>query len=167
MITFVYAQDKNGAIGYKNDLPWHLPGDLKHFKETTMGHTMVMGRRTFEAMGKRQLPGRKSIVMTKQLDYGQDIEGLTVLHHIEEVLALAKDEEIMVIGGAALYQSFWPYVDKIIRTVILDTFDADTYLPEIDVNAFELIEACPGIIDAQNVHQHQYEWWQRKEGVKS
>lgn len=164
MITFVYAQDKQGAIGYNGDLPWHLPSDLKHFKETTMGHTMVMGRKTFEAMGKRLLPGRKSVVVTNQDGYGADIPELTVLHDIESVLELGKDQELMVIGGAGLYESLWPYVDKISRTVIYDTFEADTFIPEIDESIFERVRVVPGVVDEKNVHAHDYEWWERKGG---
>lgn len=165
MITFVYTQDEHGAIGFKQDLPWYLPSDLKHFKETTMGHTMVMGRKTFESMGKRLLPGRKSVVVTNQADYGADIPELMVLHNIEDVLELGKNQELMVIGGAGLYESLWPHVDKIARTVIYDTFEADTFIPEIDKSKFELVKVVHGVVDEKNVHARDYEWWKRKEGA--
>ncbi len=161
MITFIYAQDKNGGIGYQNDLPWHLPDDLKHFKRETMGHTMVMGRKTFESMGQRLLPGRQSVVVTRQVDYGQAIEGLKVIHNVEEVLQLAEEKDLFVIGGAELFNALWPNVDRIIRTVIFESFPADVYLPEIDSAKFTMIEKKTVPIDDKNAYSHEYQWWER------
>lgn len=162
MISFVYAQERDGGIGYQNELPWHLPNDLKFFKAMTMGHTMLMGRKTFEAMDQRLLPGRKTVVLTNQADYGQDIEGLEVVHTVEEVLALSKGQTLKVIGGAKIFKQLFPYADEIIRTVIDESFPADVYMPAIDEDQWTLIKTEAGITDEKNHYAHQFEWWQRK-----
>ena len=162
MISFVYAQEARGGIGYQNQLPWHLPNDLKFFKETTMGHTMLMGRKTFESMGRRLLPGRKTVVMTRDLNYGKEIEGLTVIHRLEEGLELAKDQELMVIGGADIFKLFLPYADKIIRTLIEREFPSDVFMPAIDEAEWQLVKVVVGVLDENNTIPRQYEWWERK-----
>ena len=162
MITFVYAQDRKGAIGYRNQLPWHLPNDLKFFKEVTMGHTMLMGRHTFEGMEKRLLPGRKTVVMTSNPDYGQEIPELEVVTSVEEALDLAQDQELMVIGGAGVFKSLWDHADLIVRTVIDGEFPADVYMPPIDPEEFKCIKSKPGQTDDKNPYPHTFEWWQRK-----
>ncbi|MGX7108414.1 dihydrofolate reductase [Facklamia miroungae] len=162
MITYVYAQDLKGAIGYQNDLPWHLPSDLKFFKEVTMGHTMLMGRTTFESMDRRILPGRKTVVLTSQEDYGKDIDELELVHSVEDVLELAKNQELMVIGGAGVFKSLMEHVDKILRTVIEGEFPADTYMPDIDQNIFRLDKVIDLPADDKNPYPHRFEWWVRK-----
>lgn len=166
MITFVYAQDLNGGIGYKNDLPWNLPNDLKFFKDTTMGHTMLMGRRTFESMNRRLLPGRKTVVLTTDTTYGQDVPELTVVHTIEDVLALSEDCNLMVIGGAKVFLDLIDYADRVVRTVIEDEFLNDVVMAEIDEENWELTKVVRGETDEKNIHKHRYEWWQRKEEGK-
>lgn len=162
MITFVYAQEINGGIGYQNQLPWHLPNDLKFFKETTMGHTMLMGRKTFDSMNRRLLPGRQTVVMTRDLDYGKEIEGLTVIHSVEEGLALGKSKEVMVIGGADIFKLFLPYADRIIRTQIQAAFPSDVVMPPINEREWHLDKVVPGVLDEKNMIPHQFEWWSRK-----
>ena len=166
MITFVYAQDLNGGIGYQNDLPWNLPNDLKFFKKTTMGHTMLMGRRTFESMNRRLLPGRKTVVLTTDTTYGQDVPELTVVHTIEDVLALSEDRNLMVIGGAKVFLDLIDYADRVVRTVIEDKFLNDVVMPEIDEENWELTKVVRGETDEKNIHKRRYEWWQRKEEGK-
>lgn len=166
MITFVFAQDLNGGIGYKNDLPWNLPNDLKFFKDTTMGHTMLMGRRTFESMNRRLLPGRKTVVLTTDTTYGQEVPELTVVHTIEDVLALSEDRNLMVIGGAKVFLDLIDYADRVVRTVIEDKFLNDVVMPEIDEENWELTKVVRGETDEKNIHKHRYEWWQRKEEGK-
>ncbi|MGF3226561.1 dihydrofolate reductase [Facklamia sp. P12932] len=162
MITYVYAQDLKGAIGYQKDLPWHLPNDLNFFKEVTMGHTMLMGRTTFESMDRRFLPGRKTVVLTSQEDYGQDIAQLNLVHSVEDVLELAKDQELMVIGGAGVFKTLMDHVDKIVRTVIEGEFPADTYMADIDQEKFRLDKLVEVPADADNEYPHRFEWWVRK-----
>lgn len=162
MISFVYAQERDGGIGYQNGLPWHLPNDLKFFKAMTMGHTMLMGRKTFESMNKRLLPGRETVVLTTQVGYGEDIKGLKVVHSVEEVLAMAQSKTIKVIGGAEIFKLLLPYADEIIRTVIDDSFPADVYMPAIDQKEWTLVKTEQGKTDENNIRAHQYEWWQRQ-----
>lgn len=163
MITFVYAQDRNGAIGYQNQLPWHLPNDLQFFKQTTMGHTMLMGRKTFESMGKRLLPGRETVVITNQKEYGHDVEGLTVIHTLEEALELAKYQDLMVIGGSGVFHLLFPYANRIIRTYIDKTFDADTFMPELNSTDWQLDKVQQGQTDENNLYSHRFEWWTKKQ----
>lgn len=162
MITFVYAQDKNGAIGYNNQLPWHLPNDLQFFKKTTMGHTLLMGRKTFESMGKRLLPGRKTVVLTEQLDYGAEIDGLTVIHTVAAALRLAEQQELMVIGGSGVFTALFPYADRIIRTFIDAEFTADTYMPPINEAEWQIETTEQGTTDEHNPYPHYFEWWGKK-----
>ncbi|MBF6977685.1 dihydrofolate reductase [Aerococcaceae bacterium zg-BR22] len=161
MITFIYAQDKNRGIGYKNQLPWHLPNDLKFFKTQTMGKTIVMGRKTFEAMGCRLLPGRKSVVVTRDASYKQDMDDLTVLTSVDEIISLSEHETLMIIGGAQLFNALWPYVDCVIRTQIDTVFDCDVFMPELDDTLWECKKIEPGVLDEKNQIPHQFEWWNK------
>lgn len=153
MISFVWAQDEKGLIGKNGTLPWHLPNDLKFFKEVTLHHTIVMGRKTFDGMEKRLLPNRRTIVLTTDPSY--DANGAEV-KTVEEVLALAKEQEVYVIGGAQIFEVFMPYVDKLYQTVIHDTFDGDAYMPPFDVSPFTLKEQIEGIVDEKNVYPHTF-----------
>lgn len=161
MIYFVYAQDLQGGIGFQGNLPWHLPNDLKFFKATTMGHTMLMGRKTFEAMDCRLLPGRKTIVMTQQANYGQDIAGLQVLHTVPEILALAESEDIYIIGGAQIFDLFWDQVDVIYRTVIEATFTCDTHVKNLDRKLWRLVKIEVYEKSPTNPYRHRIEVWVR------
>ncbi|MGO4937091.1 dihydrofolate reductase [Fundicoccus sp. Sow4_H7] len=162
MITYVYAQDNNGTIGYQNQVPWSLPNDMAFFKATTMGHPILMGRKTFESMDKRLLPGRQTIVMTNQPHYGEDIEGLMVVHTENQVLELAKNQEVMVIGGAQIFKLLMPYANIIIRTVIDGQFPSDVTVDEIDTTKWTLDKTEEGIVDEKNLYPHRFEWWSRK-----
>ena len=130
MISLIVAHDENRVIGYKNELPWHLPGDLKYFKEMTMGKPIVMGRKTFESIG-RPLPGRRNIVITRNADY--KAEGIEVVGSLKDALTLVSDaEEIMIIGGAQIFEQVMPIADKLYITLINHTFKGDTYFPTYD-----------------------------------
>ncbi len=162
MISLVYAQDLNGGIGYKNDLPWNLPNDLKFFKRMTMGHTMIMGRKTFESMGCRLLPGRETIVVTRDSNYGKSILGLKVINDPQEVITLATQKSIKVIGGAALFKAILPYADEIVRTLIHAELEADTFMPDINQDEWELVKVEQGIVDEKSIYPHEYQWWERR-----
>lgn len=128
MISLIVAHDKNRVIGYENTMPWHLPGDLKYFKETTMGKPLIMGRKTFESIG-RPLPGRRNIVITRNKEY--EHEGIEVVSSLEDALKLAGDvEEIMVIGGEQIFKLTLPIADRLYVTLINHEFEGDTYFPE-------------------------------------
>lgn len=128
-ISLIAAVDERGGLGRNNQLLCHLPADLKYFKSTTMGKPIIMGRNTFESIGKA-LPGRVNIVLSKTK---AEIEGVSIVTTIEEALALVEDaSEVMIIGGASIYQQTMPMAGRIYLTQIHHTFDADVFFPEID-----------------------------------
>jgi dihydrofolate reductase len=128
-ISIIVAIADNYAIGKNNQLLWHMPNDLKHFREITSGRTIIMGRKTFESVGK-PLPKRRNIVVTRQ---DMDIPGCEVVRSIDEGLALCSGEdEVFIGGGAEIYKQAMDKTDRIYLTIIHKTFDADTFFPEID-----------------------------------
>lgn len=130
MISLVVAASTNNVIGVAGDLPWHLSDDLKRFKALTMGKPIVMGRKTFESIG-RALPGRQNIVITTQAEF--DAAGCDVVSSPEAaVVAAANAEEIMVIGGGEIYRLFLPLADRIYLTRVAVDLDGDTFFPELD-----------------------------------
>mgnify|MGYP004517512721 FL=1 len=128
MISLIVAHDENRVIGYKNDMPWHLPGDLAYFKRTTMGKPIIMGRKTFESIG-RALPGRLNIVITRNEHYTAD--GITTFSSLQQALELAatQHEEVMVIGGGKIFADALPLADRLYITEIHHQFPGDTYFP--------------------------------------
>ena len=127
MISLIVAHDKNRVIGYENKMPWHLPGDLQYFKEMTMGKPVVMGRKTFESIG-RPLPGRRNIIISRNDSY--KAEGIEVVSSLDEALQLTKDvEETMVIGGEQILRLAMPLADRLYITLIDAEFKGDTYFP--------------------------------------
>lgn len=133
MISIVVAIAENGAIGYKNDLLWHLPADLKRFKEMTTGHSIIMGSRTFRSLPKGALPNRRNIVLSRTQ---QDFPGAEWAASPEMALELVGEEaEAFVIGGAQVYEQMLPYTDKIYLTRVHADFpEADTFFPELDMS---------------------------------
>lgn len=130
-LTLVAAMAHNRAIGLRGGMPWHLPAELAHFKVTTMGRSLVMGRKTWESIG-RPLPGRQNIVITS--DTGFKAPGCDVAHSLEEAIKLATSEEVMIIGGGTLYQQAMPLADRMVLTHIDSEAEADTWFPAWDEN---------------------------------
>jgi dihydrofolate reductase len=129
IVAIIVAIGENHAIGKNNQLLWHMPNDLKHFKDVTSGRTIIMGRKTFDSVGK-PLPRRRNIVVTRQ---DITIPGCEVVKSIEDGLALCKDDdEVFIGGGAEIYKLAMHLTDRIYLTVIHKNFDADTFFPEID-----------------------------------
>jgi dihydrofolate reductase len=129
-IAIVVAMAANRVIGKDNQLPWHLPADLRHFKQLTLGKPVLMGRKTYESIG-RPLPGRANIVLTRDRDYAAP--GCTVVHSLEEALeAAGTSPEVMVIGGAGLYSQVLPRTDTIYLTRVHAGFEGDTVFPELN-----------------------------------
>lgn len=127
MISLIVAHDKNRVIGYENKMPWYLPGELQYFKEQTMGKPMIMGRKTFESIG-RALPGRRNIVITRNKNY--HAEGIEVVSSLDEALQLAGDvEEIMIIGGEQIFKVAIDIADRLYITLIEHEFTGDTFFP--------------------------------------
>lgn len=131
MISLIVAHDLNRVIGKDNKMPWHIPNELAYFKEKTMGKAIVMGRNTFESIG-RPLPGRLNIVITRNAAYKPD--GVTVVHSIEDAIELARKhhEEVMVIGGEQIFKEVLPYTDLMYVTLIQKEFEGDTFFPSYD-----------------------------------
>ncbi|RYY34947.1 MAG: dihydrofolate reductase [Sphingobacteriaceae bacterium] len=128
-ISIIVAIAQNYAIGKNNQLLWHMPHDLKHFKETTSGQTVIMGRKTFDSVGK-PLPRRRNIVITRQ---EIAIEGCEVVQSINDAIDLCKDEEeVFIVGGAEIYRQSMDITNRIYLTIIHHDFEADTFFPEID-----------------------------------
>lgn len=135
-VAVIVAQAKNRVIGTKNKLPWHLPEDLRYFKQVTMGKPIIMGRNTYESIG-RPLPGRENIVITRQTDYAP--AGVTVvasltdaLEHAENTALINGAEEVMVIGGAQIYEQSLPLADRLYLTEVDAEIEGDAWFPEFD-----------------------------------
>lgn len=163
MLAAIWAQDEQGVIGKEGKLPWHLPNDLKFFKEKTIHNTLVLGRATFEGMGCRPLPNRTTIVLTSNPDY--QAEGVLVMHSVEEILAYADNYEGVTVigGGSVVFKELIPACDVLYRTMIHETFEGDTFFPEIDWSVWEKVATVPGVVDEKNLYAHDYETYHRND----
>jgi dihydrofolate reductase len=153
-VSFVVAMDRNRAIGLHNQLPWRLPADLAFFKKLTMGHPILMGRKTHESIG-RPLPGRTNVILTQQQGY--EASGCEVFHSVEAAIAAFAEAELFVIGGAEIFRLFLPYADKLYITQIEHEFTADTYLPAIDETKWSLTSKEQGRMDENNPYTYYFE----------
>jgi dihydrofolate reductase len=134
IVSSIVAIAENNAIGKNNQLLWHLPADLKHFKQVTSGRSIIMGRKTYDSVGK-PLPNRRNIVVTRQ---DIKIEGCEVVKSVDEGLALcAREDEVFIGGGAEIYKLAMDKTDRIYLTIVHQVFDADTFFPEIDYNMWK------------------------------
>lgn len=161
-IVAIWAQDTKGIIGKSNKLPWHLPKDLKHFKEITLNQAILMGRVTFEGMNKRFLPNRETLILTRQSDY--QVDGATVVKSVEEVLDWFKnqDKTLYIVGGSQVYKLFEPYVDELVITQVQAEVDGDTYFPkDFDFSNFSLISSTVYEKDNQNEFNFMVERYER------
>lgn len=164
MISFLLAMDRNGLIGRGNKLPWHLPDDLRYFKETTWGHPVIMGRKTFESIGKA-LPGRENSVLTQNLDFSAP--GVTCYHSAEEFLHAGKayGNECFVIGGAKIFDLFLPYADRLYITHIDAEFEGDTYFKGFREKDWRLVSQRSGKLDRKNIYPHEFHVYERNKSV--
>lgn len=162
MIAFIWAQAADGIIGFNGHLPWHLPDDLHYFRERTAGQLMVVGRKTYESFPHRPLPDRTNIVLTHHADY--DAPGATVVTSKAAVLGLAQaapEKQLIIAGGAEIFDLFMPEVDTLWVTRLQGAFHGDTRMPAVDYAAFTLTETkhvdnpSPQLI-------HDFETWVRK-----
>ncbi|MDR0846500.1 MAG: dihydrofolate reductase [Lactobacillales bacterium] len=163
MLVAIWAQAQNGVIGKDLTMPWHLPNDLKFFKEKTLGHTIVLGRKTFEGMGGRPLPNRTTIVVTRDASYETPYDDVIIMNDVESVLSYVKlvDDKVFIAGGAEIYTMFWPHVDAFFRTIIEADIAGDTYFPFSEFPDFHLERSLEGIADEKNVYPHRFELWER------
>lgn len=151
ILSLIAAIGKNNELGKENKLLFSLPEDMKHFKEVTTGHPVLMGRKTFESIG-RPLPNRRNIVITRDMNYQAD--GIEVVHSLDEALEQSKntEEEIFVIGGGEMYKQALPFADKLYLTFVETSVDnADTFFPEFDANEWE--EVSKERHEADDKHQ--------------
>jgi len=137
ILSNITAMDNNRLIGKNNALPWHLPEDLAFFKKTTLSKPIIMGRKTFESIG-RPLPGRTNIIVSRNSDYR--VDGCVVLNGIDDVLEYCKDDdEIMLIGGASLYEQWLPYAHQMYLTQINGEFEGDAWFPKYQPEQWETV----------------------------
>lgn len=161
IISFVVAMDRNRLIGSRNGLPWHLPADLAHFKRVTMGKPIIMGRRTHESIG-RALPGRQNIVVSRNPAY--HAAGCDVVDTFDAALAAAGDaDEVMVIGGAELFERTLHRAGRIYLTVIEHAFEGDTWLPEWSPDEWAEISCEQHAPDARNPYPYRFELLERRQ----
>jgi len=161
MLSIIVAKAKNNIIGKNNSLIWHLPDDLKRFKTLTTGHTIIMGRKTFESLG-RVLPNRKHVVFTQNPEFKVNDENVEVVHSLLEIQSyIESEEEVFVIGGAMIYSLLMPYVTKLYITQINQEFEGDVFFPKIDLEKWEIIERQKGIQDENNKLDYEYITYKR------
>jgi len=152
LLSLICAMDKNRLIGNNNELPWHLPADLALFKKNTLGKPIIMGRKTFDSIG-RPLPGRQNIVITSNPDWSS--EGCDVAASIDQALALVKNaEEVMLIGGASLYRQTIARADILYLTLINHVYVGDTWFPDFDQQQWTIAEET--FYDANEKNSHSF-----------
>ena len=162
MLSIIVAKAKNNVIGKDNQLIWHLPEDLKRFKELTTGHTIIMGRKTFQALG-RVLPERKHIIFSQNPDFKVDDPNVEIVHSMLQIQEyIENDEENFVIGGAMIYNLLMPYVTKMYVTQIDKEFEGDAFFPRIDEEKWKEIERIPGIKDEENSFNYEFITYEKK-----
>jgi dihydrofolate reductase len=161
-VSLVVAASINNVIGSDGGLPWHLPDDLRHFKRLTTGKPVVMGRRTFESIG-RPLPDRRNIVMTRNPDYAAT--GCEVVSSVSEVLDLVGDAgEVMIIGGGQVYRDFLEHADRIYLTRVQANVEGDTCFPEIDAAAWQVVSSEHHAADEKHDHAFDVMVFERRPG---
>ncbi len=160
-MNLIVAIAQNYAIGNGNDLLWHLSADLKRFKALTTGHSVIMGRKTFESLPIRPLPNRKNIIITRSEN--SLFEGCETAHTLEEALQLcADDSDAFVMGGGEIYRQFLPIVDTLYITWVYRDFEADTFFPEIDSNIWEVCEQSERFTDEKTGLDYAFYTYKRK-----
>ena len=164
LISMVVAATENDVIGRDNGMPWHLPDDLKYFKARTMGKPMLMGRKTFESIGK-PLPGRQNIVVTRDPNYKR--EGVDVVHGTDDAVRTAQGApEIMVIGGAELFREFLPRAGRVHLTRVHGDVDGDIHWPALDSREWRLVEREEHAADERHAYAMTFEVWEKPDAVK-
>ena len=162
IISLIAAMDRNRLIGNKNQLPWHLPADLTHFKQVTMGKPIIMGRKTFESIG-RPLPGRTNIVLTRDEDYQAD--GIVLTGSLDKALDCAASEgveEVMIIGGSNIYGQALDHSDRLYLTIVDGEFDGDAWFPEIDMERWQEVSSEAHQADETNPVDYRFMVYEKK-----
>lgn len=157
-ITLIAAVARNGTIGRDGRMPWHLPADLARFKRITLGHTVLMGRKTWQSLG-RPLAGRRNVVLTRDRSFSAT--GCDVVHTMEEARGAAGTGELFVIGGAEVYAACLPVADRLLITHVDAEVPGDTAFPPIDPARWKLVSEEPGTVDAANPLPHRFAQYRR------
>ena len=158
-VSLIVAMARNRVIGINNTLPWYLPADLKHFKTLTMGHHIVMGRKTYESIGK-PLPGRTSVVVTRNVDYS--MPGVIVQHSLAAAItACGNDDEIFVIGGAEIFRQAMDIADRIYLTEIDADISGDTHFTQCDLNLWREAARVSHAPDEKNIYPYHFVTYSR------
>ncbi|MEX5696115.1 dihydrofolate reductase [Staphylococcus cohnii species complex 1659] len=150
-LSILVAHDQQRVIGVNNQLPWHLPNDLKHLKKLSTGNTLVMGRATFDSIGK-PLPNRKNVVLTRNKSFAHD--GVDVIHSIDEIYNLPG--HVFIFGGQTLFEEMIDKVDDMYITVIEDKYNGDTFFPPYTFEEWEVESSIPGTLDEKNTIPHTF-----------
>jgi dihydrofolate reductase len=159
IVSQIAAMSENHVIGKDNQLLWHMPNDLKHFKNTTSGHTVIMGRKTFDSVG-RPLPKRRNIIITRQ---HITIEGCEVVNSVEAALALCGGEdEVFIVGGAEVYKLSLHLTDRIYLTIIQHYFEGDSFFPEISQNEWKELSRENHPADDKNAFPYSFVTYERR-----
>ncbi|HLR71732.1 MAG TPA: dihydrofolate reductase [Pseudogracilibacillus sp.] len=162
MISLILAMDRNRVIGVNNDLPWYLPRDLRFFKEKTTGNTIIMGRKTFDSIG-RVLPNRKHIVLTKQnADLPEEVTVIRSIDQIKEWNDQNPKKEYFVIGGSTVFEQILPIADRMYITFIDESFEGDTFFPIFNETDWELTSKVKGEKDEKNQYNYYFLQYNRK-----
>lgn len=160
-INIIVARDKRSGIGINNQMPWHLAADFAHFKKTTLGHPILMGRKTFESIG-RPLPGRRNIVISRQPDW--QAEGVEVCHSLPAALALCQNDDVYIIGGAQIYHQAMEIADRLVVTEIDKEFACDAFFPVIHEDQWQIDSSEAHLDEAQKL-AYAFVIYTKKTGV--
>ena len=160
LVSIIAAMDRNRLIGSNNQLPWHLPADLGHFKQVTMGKPIIMGRKTYESIG-RALPGRTNIVLTRSSDF--NAEGVLTANTLEQALDyVSAEDEVMIIGGSAIYELTLPRADRLYLTYVENSFEGDAWFPDFDLEQWHIIASEEHSADEKNSSAYRFVTYARK-----
>ena len=160
LVSIIAAMDRNRLIGNRNQLPWHLPADLAHFKQVTMGKPIIMGRKTYESIG-RALPGRTNIVLTRSSDF--NAEGVLTANTLEQALDyVSAEDEVMIIGGSAIYELTLPRADQLYLTYVENSFEGDAWFPDFDLDQWHVIASEEHSADEKNSSAYRFVTYARK-----
>lgn len=160
LVSIIAAMDRNRLIGNKNQLPWHLPADLAHFKKVTMGKPIIMGRKTYESIG-RPLPGRSNIVLTRSPDF--HAEGVLMANTLQQALDFAAGEdEVMIIGGSSIYELALPGADRLYMTYVENSCEGDAWFPEFDIEQWTIVASEQHTADEKNPSDYRFVTYARK-----
>jgi dihydrofolate reductase len=157
-VSMIVAASENGVIGKDGDMPWRLSADLKNFKAITLGHTIIMGRKTWDSI-QRLLPGRQTVIVTRQSEF--KVDGAIVVGSLEDALVATEDESPFIVGGAEIYRLALPFVTKIYLTRVHAEIEGDTWMPEVEFSQWNKLESVSHPSDEKNSHGYSFEIYEK------